>query len=77
VIAMTANARIEERERCHLAGVTDFVAKPFHPPTLIRLIAHICHSRGSPMHVSALAASDAAVLAGAVQCGLAERGGEQ
>ena len=77
VIAMTANARLEERERCHLAGVTDFVAKPFHPPTLIRLIAHICHSRRTPMLVPALAASDAAGVAGAVQCGPGERGGEQ
>ena len=77
VIAMTANARLEERERCHLAGVTDFVAKPFHPPTLIRLIAHICHSRRTSMLVPALAESDAAGVAGAVQCGPGERGGEQ
>lgn len=42
VVAMTANARLEERDRCLQAGMTDFVAKPFHPPTLVRLIAGLC-----------------------------------
>lgn len=77
VIAMTANARLEERNRCHLAGVTHFVAKPFHPPALIRLIAHACQPRCTSMPVPALAAPDAVGVAGAVQCGLGERGSEQ
>jgi len=42
VIAMTANARVEERDRCLRAGMTDFVAKPFHAPLLFRLIVSLC-----------------------------------
>lgn len=42
VLAMTANARQEERDRCLRAGMTDFVAKPFHPSTLLRLVAELC-----------------------------------
>lgn len=41
VVAMTANARLEERDRCLRAGMTDFVAKPFHPPALICLMADL------------------------------------
>jgi two-component system sensor histidine kinase/response regulator len=38
VIAMTANARPEERERCLDAGMTDAIGKPFDPVVLIELI---------------------------------------
>lgn len=38
VIAMTANARPEERTRCLDAGMTDAIAKPFDPVVLIELI---------------------------------------
>ena len=73
VIAMTANARLEERDRCHLADVTDFVAKPFHPPALIRLIAATCKRSG-------LAADPRPILehvvTGALQCELGEQGGK-
>ena len=49
VIAMTANARVEERDRCLRAGMTDFVAKPFHAPLLFRLIGSLCRpSRHAP-----------------------------
>jgi len=35
IIAMTANAFIEDREKCMAAGMNDFVAKPINPEVLI------------------------------------------
>jgi CheY-like chemotaxis protein len=34
VIAMTANARLEDRERCMEAGMNDFTTKPIEPRVL-------------------------------------------
>ena len=38
IIAVTANATSDDRERCLSCGMTDFLAKPFSPSTLIRLM---------------------------------------
>ena len=34
IVAMTANAFTEDRERCRVAGMTDFMTKPIHPDVL-------------------------------------------
>jgi len=38
IIAMTANARAEDRERCLQAGMVDFVTKPIDPADLLRAL---------------------------------------
>jgi len=38
IVAMTANAFAEDRQRCHDAGMTDFLTKPFQPEALYTLL---------------------------------------
>lgn len=38
IIALTANAFVEDQERCFAAGMDDFVAKPVHPETLFAVL---------------------------------------
>jgi signal transduction histidine kinase/DNA-binding response OmpR family regulator/HPt (histidine-containing phosphotransfer) domain-containing protein len=44
IVAMTAHATIEERERCLAAGMNDHVAKPIDPDQLIATVARFCRS---------------------------------
>ncbi|MEG1042321.1 MAG: response regulator, partial [Pseudomonas sp.] len=40
IVALTANALPEERERCRVAGMNDYLAKPFRREELLALIDH-------------------------------------
>ena len=40
IIAMTANVFTEDRERCRVAGMTDFMTKPIHPDVLFATLLH-------------------------------------
>jgi len=40
IIAMTANAFAEDKARCHEAGMSDFLCKPFDPATLYATLFH-------------------------------------
>ena len=48
IIAMTAHAMTEERDRCIASGMNDHLAKPINPSQLYRTISRWC-----PEHVSA------------------------
>ncbi len=60
IIALTANALDEDRERCLAAGMDDFISKPFNRKTLIETIAKwepADNAIADPVHTGAIEAS--------------------
>ncbi|QCB47200.1 CHASE domain-containing protein [Hydrogenophaga sp. PAMC20947] len=50
VIALTAGALVQERERALQKGMNDFMTKPLEPETLIRTVRkHVEKARGAPL----------------------------
>jgi CheY-like chemotaxis protein len=52
VVAMTANAMAQDREKCRLAGMNDYVAKPIDPPELFRVLRRWIVPRERPLVVT-------------------------
>jgi two-component system sensor histidine kinase/response regulator len=82
IIAMTAHAMVEERERCLAAGMVDHITKPIDPPTMLRTLARWVQPQRDAPHVPTAAAPTAAdqplpVLAGLdTAAGLSRAGGK-
>ncbi len=47
IIAMTAHATVEERQRCLAAGMNDHVTKPIEPAALFGAVARFCKPSGT------------------------------
>lgn len=59
IIAMTANARTEDRNECLQAGMNDFISKPVEPAQFFRILLKWLHPADPAMAGEALAQSAA------------------
>jgi signal transduction histidine kinase/DNA-binding response OmpR family regulator len=62
IVAMTAHATLEERQRCLAGGMNDHVAKPIDPMALFAALAR--HCRAEPAADEPAAAADQPILDG-------------
>jgi signal transduction histidine kinase/CheY-like chemotaxis protein/HPt (histidine-containing phosphotransfer) domain-containing protein/HAMP domain-containing protein len=83
IIAMTAHATIEERQRCLAAGMNDHIAKPIDPSSLLETVGRFCEpARGSAPREEAQSAVGAAATLPSTAAldtknGLSRAGGNQ
>ncbi|HET8773197.1 MAG TPA: ATP-binding protein [Thermoanaerobaculia bacterium] len=68
IVAMTAGAMVEDRERCFAAGMNDYIAKPFRAAELAAVLARLPVRAPDP---SRLAVLDPSVLGSVTGGGLA------
>ncbi|WP_326543739.1 PAS domain S-box protein [Pseudorhodoferax sp.] len=59
IIAMTAHAMVEERERCLAAGMVDHITKPIDPQAMLQTLARWVPPRGDAPVAAAPAAAEA------------------
>ncbi|MEY2570076.1 MAG: two-component system, sensor histidine kinase and response regulator [Acidimicrobiaceae bacterium] len=57
IIAMTAGARVEDRERCLASGMDDYVAKPVRKELLLAAVSHWLGSTTAPVGEAPVIAS--------------------
>jgi len=48
IVAMTAHATIEERQRCLMSGMNDHIAKPIDPVALYDTVRRYCRTEAAP-----------------------------
>lgn len=51
IIALTADAFLDSKEKCFAAGMTDFISKPVDPDTLYAVLARYLPEAGAPVIV--------------------------